>query len=267
MKTNFFPAIVLLSGILLSCDGNDAPLPHKSRLILPIRLELDDYKRELIFDDQNRLSGVKTSSVMPDDVVLESTVQFFYGPDGRLHQAVADDGFRLEYTWQDDKIIRTDEYIENAFSQYYTFSYDERGRLKEFLTWQDILGEGEIVAKSKEIFVYDNNDNLTNNLLYYYDTGTKGHALLTSFEFSDYDNHVEVESLFDGYAFNPETVFRKNNPGKMVTKNGKGDIGFIDQYTYVYDSRGYAIRKTTRSIVSYNGSGGSYETYYFYEER
>jgi len=267
MKNNFLPAVVVLSAVLLSCDERDTPIPQQSPLILPLRLELEDFKRELIFDEENRLSRVKTSSFMPGDVVLESTMEYFYGADGKLEKVVTDQGYRLEYTWQDDRIVRTDEYIQETFSQYHTFSYDVKGRLHEFLTWQDILGEGEVVAKSKAVFLYDNKDNLTDQFLYYYHTGLNGHVLLTSFEYSDYDSHVEAESLFDGYAFNPEAVFSKNNPGKMVTKHGTGNISLIDQYSYVYNARGYAISKTTTSVFSHNGSLGSYETRYFYEER
>lgn len=267
MKKIFLPALVLFSVILVSCDDRDEPLPQQSPLILPLRLELEDYERELVFDDKNRLSRVKTSSFMPGDVVLESTTEYFYSTDGKLDKAVTDQGYRLEYTWEGDKIIRTDEYIQDTFSQYHTFTYDVNGRLHEFLTWQDILGEGEVVAKSKAVFLYDNNGNLTNQLLYYYHTGINGHALLTSFEYSDYDDNVEAESLFDGYAYNPEAVFSKNNPGKMITKNANGNTTLIDQYNYVYNARGYATSKTTTSVFSHNGSGGSYETRYFYEER
>ena len=265
-KRTFLPA-VLFPILVLSCTDNDAPLPHGPAEIRPLRMELEDYKRELIFDTENRLTRVKTSSIMPGEVVLESTAEYFYRPDGTLEKVDTDGGFRLEYTWQDDRIIRTDEYIQDTFSQYHTFSYDERNRLHEFTTWQDIMGDGEVLPKSKEIYIYDSRDNLTNQFLYYYNTGIQGHVLLTSFEYSDYDNQVEGESLFDGYAFNPTAVFRKNNPGKMVVKNGNGIANLVDQYTYTYNSRGYPIRKTTTSIFSHNGSGGSYETYYFYQER
>lgn len=59
----------------------------------------------------------------------------------------------------------------------------------------------------------------------------------------------------------------KNNPGKMVTKNRLGNTGMIDQYTYLYDSRGYVTEKTTTVTYVYNGNRGSYKTLFFYQER
>ena len=132
MKTNFLPAVILLSGTLLSCDERDRPTPQQNPVILPVRLELDDLKRELIFDEENRLSRVKTSSFMPGGVVLESTMEYFYASDGKLEKAVTDQGYRLEYTWQEGRIVRTDEYLQDTFSQYHTFSYDVRGDCTSF---------------------------------------------------------------------------------------------------------------------------------------
>jgi hypothetical protein len=53
----------------------------------------------------------------------------------------------------------------------------------------------------------------------------------------------------------------------MVTKNRLGNTGMIDQYAYVYDSRGYVTEKTTTVTYIYNGNSGSYKTLFFYQER
>jgi hypothetical protein len=265
MKIKFFHCLIL-AALLLSCD-DDKTEPLKRPVILPLRLELDDYKRELIFDSEHKLSRIKMSSFMPGDVVLESTMEYHYTADGKLEKAVTDNGFRLQFTFDGDKIIRTDQFINDVLSEYYTFSYDDRGRLKDNTTWQEIEEEGGLVPKSKEIYFYDSNDNLTSQFLYFYNSGIQGHELLTTFEYSDYDDRVEAESLFNGYSFNPLVVFRKNNPGKTVTKNKHGNTVLIEHYSYIYNSHGYATRKTTYSIFPYNGSSGSYETFYYYEER
>lgn len=266
MKLKVISALLALGALLPACD-NEPAQPVRTPVIVPARLEQDDYKRELVFDEGNRLTRIKNSSYMPNDVVLESTMEFFYGPDGKSEKAINDGGYRLEYTWEDGKIVRSDQYINDVFTQYYTFSYDERGRVREYSTWQDIPEEGGEIPVAKEVYIYDGRDNTTNQFLYYYDSGIKGHRLLTAFEFSDYDDKIATENLFDGYSFNPTAVFRKNNPGKMVTKNASGMTGLIDEYTYVYNSHGYATRKTTTSVFSYNGSGGSYNTYYYFAER
>lgn len=204
---------------------------------------------------------------MPGDVVLESTMDYYYTTGGTLEKAVTDHEYRLEFTLEGDKIVRTDQYINDVLTEYYTFSYDEKGRLKDFTTWQDIPEAGGLVPKLKEVYLYDIRDNLTSQFLYFYNTGINGHELLTTFEYSDYDDKVEAESLFDGYSVNPLVKLKKNNPGKMVTKNKHGNTVVVDHYSYIYNERGYATQKTTYSIFPYNGSSGSYETLYYYEER
>lgn len=265
MKTKLMGAIIAWA-VLASCDHSE-PKRVRTPHVLPLRLEQLDFIRAMEFDGNNRLLRVRNSHRMPNDVVLESTTEFLYGADGKLEKTLTGDGNRLEFKWEDGKIVRTDEYLNNQFSQYHTFSYDNTGRLKEWTMWQDIPEFGGVVPKAKEIYLYDGKDNLTNQFLYYYNHSVRGHELLTSFEYSEYDDRIEAESLFNGYAFNPAAVFRKNNPGKMITRNKLGNTVMIDQYDYVYDLRGYAIRKTTTSLFSHTGSGGSYETYYYYEER
>lgn len=266
MKLNLTGAVLALSVVLLSCDDSD-PEPLKTPLVLPVRLELDDYKRELVFDASNRLSEAKTSSFMPGDVVLESTTTYTYAPDGKLMMTTTDSGYRLEFMYANDTIVRTDQYINDEFNQYYTFTYDERGRLHELVSWQDVPEMGGVVPVSKEIYLYDSNDNLTIQFLYVYNSGIQGHELLQSYEYDDYDDQPETESLFDLYVFNPQVKLRRNNPGKMVIRNRHGNTVMVDQYTYVYNAHGYATRKTTTSVFSNSGSGGSYDTRYFYEER
>ncbi len=50
------PAILLLtSALVLSCDDYEVS-PSKAPLVLPLRMELDGYKREFTFDAANRVT-------------------------------------------------------------------------------------------------------------------------------------------------------------------------------------------------------------------
>jgi len=262
------PAILLLMTVLLlSCDDNTEVQPVKERVILPLKMETDDYKREFTFDADNRIVKVVNQSFMPGEVILESTIEYAYTADNKLLSSTTDQGYRLDYHYEGGRIIRTDEYLNGQLNQYYTFVYDESGRLKEYSTWQDIPEYGGVVAKAKEIYVYDRRENLTLQFLYIYNSGTGAHDLLSTFEFSEYDDYPEAEARFDAQAFNPHAVFRKNNPGKMVTRNRLGNIGMVSTYNYVYDSHGDATEKTTNVTYPYSGSSGSYKIRFYYQER
>ncbi len=267
MKITHPTILLLVTGLFLSCDDNSEVTPVKQRVILPLRMEMDDYKRDFIFDANNRIQTVKNQSYMPGEVVLETNIQYTYTADNKIASSATDQGYRLVYHYEGGRIVRTDEYLNDHLSQYYTFLYDEKQRLKEYATWQDIPEYGGVVAKAKEIYLYDSRDNLTLQFLYMYNSGTKAHDLLSTFEFSEYDSHPEADGLFSGLAFNPTAVFRRNNPGRMVVRNRLGNIGMVETCSYVYDARGYATEKTTNVTYPYNGSNGSYKTRFYYQER
>jgi hypothetical protein len=260
-----YPTLIIASVLFLSCDRTEVE-PVKPSRILPLRLELDDYKREFSFDASDRVTTVKNTSYMPGDVVLETIIEYHYDGD-RLEKTVSANGYTLVYSYEDNRITRTDEYLGDQLTQYYTFSYDTDGRLKEYTTWDDIPEYGGVVPKARELYVYDNRDNLSHQFLYAYNHGIRGHELVSSFEFSEYDEYPEAESRFDAYAFNPQAVFRKNNPGKMVVKNRLGNTGMIDTYSYVYDASGYVTEKTTTVTYPHSGSNGFYKTRFFYQTR
>ena len=217
--------LLLFATLFVSCDNDDVE-PVKQRVILPLRMEQDDYKREFVFSGDNRVTTVKNFHYFPNDVVLETSIEYFYRLDKKLASTINTEGYRLVYNYDGEKLARTDEYLGDHLSQYHTFVYDDKDRLKEYTTWQDIPEYGGVVPKSKEVYVYDTRDNLMLQFLYVYNSATTGHDLLTSFEFSDYDGYPEAESLFHAHAFNPQAVFRKNNPGKMVTRNALGNIKY-----------------------------------------
>jgi hypothetical protein len=59
--TPTFLFLILTTGLFVSCD-NDEINPARDQQVLPLRLELDDYKREFTFDAQNRITAVKNLS-------------------------------------------------------------------------------------------------------------------------------------------------------------------------------------------------------------
>jgi len=70
---------------------------------------------------------------------------------------------------------------------------------------------------------------------------------------------------FNVHPFNPFITLRKNNPGKMVTRNADGIISSVETYRYKYNAQDYAIEKTS-FVKMYNGSSGSYTTQYVFKD-
>jgi hypothetical protein len=260
------PYLFLLMAVIFiqSCDSEDSdPISVE---LQPDRIEQLDYTRELVFNSQEQLIQIISTSEMPNDVKLISIQEFSYGTDGRLNESTTDSGWRLVYQYEGDLIVRTDEYINDVLSQYHTFQYNSNGTLAERLTWQDIPEEGGLIPVSKDAFEYDAHNNVIKNELFYYNSGSKQHELLTRFVFSDYDNKMNSEELFYNNPFNPFIKLRENNPGKMVVANKNGVVSSTDTYTYQFNDQGYAIQKTTNTLFHHGGTG-SYETKYFFEPK
>lgn len=261
-------ASILISTLALaaiSCsDDHD---PEGALQIHPIRMEMEEYHRELIYDQNNRLTGIKMISLMPNEEPAETILRFFYSAGNRIDSAATTDGSRFKFTYEAGLVIRTDGYINQSLSHYHTFAYDERKRVTENIYWQ-YMGEIDGWAPhQKGTYTYDINGNLVETLLYYYNTSTNQHELLTRFIYSDYDNNPNADQLFNTVSFNPFMKLNKNNPGKMVVQNQHGDTTSIEDYSYQYNSSRYPTKRTTSVTFLHNGQNGSYETDYIYELR
>ncbi|MEQ8363384.1 MAG: hypothetical protein RH948_10985 [Cyclobacteriaceae bacterium] len=250
---------------LFSCnDEQQSPISNGSDLIAISYTEAG-FIKTLFHDDKGRLIQIHYLTTFSDDKTLESNHNFVYNTIDHLTESSTDTGFRLVYTYGGNKIIRTDEYLNGEKSDFHTFSYDERGRIIERITYQDIPEEGGEIPVSKETYQYDQNDNVILQTLYYYTSFGEEARLLSEFEFSNYDNKINSEEFFDIIGINPLINLRKNNPGLMILKNDKGNSTITEKYSYTYHEKGYPIRKVV-DVTYYDGTTGSYEATYTFKE-
>jgi hypothetical protein len=264
MKTLTRAFLLFLVLAVASCDEGGTP---KTPEIFPVRMEMADYHRELVFDQNDRLTGIKMISFFPNDVTLESTLNFHYASSGRIDSSWTTDGHGFKYTYEAGLLTRSDEYIDGALAQYHTFEYDTRNRISKTLSWQHIPEQGGWIPHQKSTYTFDSDDNLTESVLYYYNSGTGQHEMLTRFTYSDYDNKQSCDRIFDTASFNPTIQFRKNNPGKMVVQNTYGNTTSIEVYSYEYHSSGFTEKRITTTTFPHNGQTGSYETKFIFEVR
>jgi hypothetical protein len=255
---------ILLSLVIMACDtSNPEPVTFELR---PSRFEEMDFTREYEYNDADQLVQIKLISLLPNGGSMTSTQNFTYLANGKMAEATSDTGFRFVYTYEGGKISRTDEYVNGTWSKYHAFTYDIQGRLAEQITYQDIPEEGGLIPTSKDTYQYDANDNLEVMNMYYYTSFGAEVKLLTTFISSDYDTKINTEDYFDVNVFNPYVTLRKNNPGKLITKNASGIVGSTELYTYQYHPIGYATSKTTH-VTWHHGGTGSYTSTFFFKER
>lgn len=255
-------ALLLPAIFLYSCDASDDD-PVRETIYTPVRMEAGDISVDLQYNTASELTHTITKQRALNDVVLTSTLQYIY-KNGRIDSAASDTGFRISFEYEGDKIVSAEEYIDVAWVQRHTFTYDAKGRLKESITWQNVPEEGGISPVQKNTFDYDDRDNLIANDIYYYSTGKDDFVLLTVLRAGEYDNNPNAEDFFDRHPYNPLVKLRRNNPGKMVITNAAG-LGKTEYtFTYTYNAGGYPVKKN--ASVLFDGVTTTSETRYFFTE-
>lgn len=225
-----------------------------------LKMEEDGYVRELIYDEDQRLITIRSTSVMPDQSTVQTVQSREYDLSGRLVKTTIDESWVMKYTYQSERIIRTDEFRNGEPHQVHLFSYNVSGRVVQMLTLRE--ENGEEVPASRVNYVYDLEGNLMQTEHYDFERGQ--FALGTTFTYSGYDMMKSNIHLFAGAAVNPIAIFHTNNPGKMVVKNFNGVITSTEDYTYQYDMHEMPTQRYTTVTFPFNGNSGVFQTEFFY---
>jgi YD repeat-containing protein len=251
--------------IAFSCEyNNNDPKPDIPNLV-PIKMEDVDGYRELIYDDNGKVSGVSIVTKFVDGTELRNVQTLVRGTNGKLIELTTDTGWRMVYVYDGEgKVSHTEEYVNDVWSQRHEYIYNEKGLLKESITYQDIPEEGGLIPVSKDAYSYDGNGNVTLQAHYYFTSFGAEAKILTTTTFSNYDSKINTESYFAISPFNPFVKVKNNNPGEMVTRNAAGTNMIVETYEYKYNDAGYTTEKTSY-VTMYNGNSGSFTTSYTFK--
>lgn len=252
----------LVASIFLACDPEPAPVEAN---LIPLRMVALDGTRELEYDANGRLTGIWMISQLSNGGEMRSLQSLFYNDAGQLTNLTTDTGWKIEYTWENGRIVAADEIVMGQWSQVHRYTYNNLGQIVESKTFQYIEEEGGLIPVASGKHTYDNNGNLTALTLFYFTSFGAEEKLLTSITFGDYDNRHNSEDLFSFSPFNPLVKLRNNNPGTMTVANAKGIISSINRYTYTYNDEGYATAKTTVVSIA-NQADQLYETTYTFKK-
>ncbi|MBL7851988.1 MAG: hypothetical protein JNN04_13890 [Cyclobacteriaceae bacterium] len=254
---------VWIALVTLSCGKDDLVTPQPKPTLLPHRLVQGSMVLEIAYSPEGKISQLTTTSGYPGGTLVHD--QFFlYDDAGILAEVTTSSGWRFVYTYSGGRIVETLEYLDGNLSQKHQFAYDNKGRVSQSVTYQDIQEEGGWIPVQKSTYTYDNAGNLLENRLFYYGTGGAPEYLLTVNTFSEYDQKINTEAAFEITVINPQLRAFVNNPRKLEIRNGNGHLSATETYAYTYNAEGYAESKTTTSL--FNGDTEVYTTSYFFLE-
>jgi hypothetical protein len=167
------------------------------------------------------------------------------------------------YTWENDRIVKTEEHRNGVPFQRYIFLYQVSGLVKEMLIYR--YEQSEIMLKGKISYAFDADRNISSVRNFSFNENI-AFELETIYEYDRYDHHESVDSQFDIQTLNSSLELHKNNPGRMVSKNRNGVAYSIEDYVYEYNSTGLPLKRESTITFLHIGSTGSYVTNYFFEE-
>lgn len=253
-------ALVLIAFSFSSCEDDNAP--SKATTLRPLRIEEVAYKRELIYNQAGQVTRVLSESEMPDKQIISTVQDFEYNAEGKIVSSLIDNERLYEYTWENGRIVKTEEKIKGAPSGRYVFSYQANGLIRDMQTYK--YENGDVRLMGKITYAFDPVGNISSVKEFSFkDTAF---SLESIYEYDRYDNFLSADSHFDFHTLNTGLQLHRNNPGRMVQKNKNGVAFAIEDYVYEYDSNGYPVKRESTITFLHIGSTGSYETRYFFEE-
>lgn len=261
---NTFLTLVTVALLAAACSDSDVSPNPAPESLLPVRVEEDNFTKEIFYDAQGRIDRILHKSIYPNQVELKTEFDFQYDASGKLARVQTGD-FLFEYTYDGNLISRTNEYIGDHLTQYHLFKYDGRGLVTEIATYQDIPEQGGWFRTTRGVFEYNASANMTRQTSYYEEGGVE--KMLYRFDYLSYDNKPSYKAVFDVVFFNPQMKYSMNNPKQMESRNRNGILSAIDYYSYEYNQTGYPVKQFTTTYVPSTNESFERNTNYVYEQR
>ena len=149
---------------------------------------------------------------------------------------------RTDYTWEDGKIIRSEEYFEGEMTSYSIYDYYSAGNIGgRAVYYKNETG----VFKNTHVFVYlyFTTGNFYKQLIYYVGNDDDYQLISTR----TYDNYLDKTNVFPVNEIVPGVMTQRNLPGQYRLEENGYDFTF--DFTYDYNEKGYAIQRSTEGEV------------------
>ncbi len=216
----------------------------------------------------------------------EQFVENYIYDKNKIKSINSSNGYKTEYTYSNDKIIRIDNFENEELIAYTTLAYDSENRLESYIDYFDMPGDSSVW---KSVFSY-NTDGTITKTIYMGDSNSQTNLSDTYTYILQEENIIKYASDYQVVSFeydNKNGVYKniydinvinllnldlgalegnKNNISKATEELGNGNIT-SETFDYTYNDKNYPIKAIYERIDKIDNGQvvekGSLE--YFYE--
>ncbi|WP_066830443.1 hypothetical protein [Rufibacter ruber] len=252
MTPSFFkvPFLILIAFLVVGC-GIEEPEPSNTPLVRLAKVTTSQGAlREFTYGPSGELTRIKGTGELALHSLTASDSEVLYGANGRIG-LIKNTGGQVTkesaYTYNGlGQLTKLEEKINGQVESYYTFEYDNAGRLAvRYSYFKDTNASSEeLVATHKHSYVYNARGNVSDITVFQRSAPTAGWTASYTVKYENYDDSPCVQHLA-GTPFTPGIVLQWNNPGKVTTTFQEDGRQLAATYTYEYDSQKLPVKKTT----------------------
>lgn len=205
-------------------------------------------QRTYEYNEQGLVSRILWEQNTPGQ--LTGSYTYSYNNAGQVTEMLESSNYKTIYTWENERIIKSEKYREGVLQSYSTYGYDDAGNVGETAVFYR-QENGELKMGLLFVYLYFNNGNIYKQLAHSPIEGSEEYALLST---KTYDNYLAQSNPFTMVDILPTVDTMINLPGTYREETNGHD--FLYQFTYEFDAAG----RPTKRVAS---SGTSSETAYY----
>ncbi|GAA4320104.1 hypothetical protein GCM10023115_46930 [Pontixanthobacter gangjinensis] len=159
-----------------------------------------------------------------------------------IHQATSA-VIKNKYYWEEDKLVRSEEFIGEEMRAYSLYDYDEAGNIGSKVVYLK-NDQGDFKENFVYVYLYFDTGNFYKQIIYLKVDTEEEYALISS---RSYENYLDKPNLFPVNQVVPGIMTQHNLPGLYRLEENGVDFSF--EFTYEYNEKGYAVKRVTDGEV------------------
>jgi hypothetical protein len=196
-------------------------------------------KRSYEYGYDNNLDKVTWEQYTP--AYVGGTYRYEY-QQGRLHKMVEDANRETFYLWEDERIVKEEQYTAGVLKKYVLYNYDQAGNIGE-AAFHYRQPDGTIKMGLLIVFLYYTDGNLYKKMVYNPVNGLENLSLISTVT---YENYLDVENPFP-LEILPNVNSQPKLPGTYREEANGNNTVF--NFTYEFDDQGRPLKRTASSNI------------------